>query len=67
MSMSIELNIVPTAAERARLNVIETILTELIAHNLTIELAKRSLNDLIKIEITHATGRTAAGNDIGGI
>jgi hypothetical protein len=66
MNKTVKLDI-PDAQTRARLSVIRNILDELIDHGLTLDQAINALNDLVRAEVAHATGRTAAGNDIGGI
>jgi hypothetical protein len=66
MNKTIKLDI-PDAPTRARLNVIHTLLHDLIGHKLTFDQTANALNDLIGAEVMQAIGRTRAGNDIGGI
>jgi hypothetical protein len=67
MSKTIELDIPASAEIRARRSVILNILEALTEHDMTKIEAVNALDDLVRASIAQATGRTRAGNDIGGI
>lgn len=59
---------IPRSAEiRARRSVILNILEALTEHDMTKMQAVDAIDDLVRAVIAQTTGRTAAGNDIGGI
>lgn len=67
MSKTIELNIPASAEVRARRNVIMSLLDEMLSHEITKDQVVLALDDIVGSAIAQATGRTRAGNDIGGI
>lgn len=66
MSNTVSLDI-PSAEVRARRSIILNLLEELNEHNSTTMQTVDAIDDLIRAAIAQATGRTRAGNDIGGI
>jgi hypothetical protein len=66
MNKTVNLDI-PNAEIRARRSIILNLLEELNEHNSTTMQTVDAIDDLIRAAIAQATGRTRAGNDIGGI
>lgn len=68
MSETVELDIPADAAVRARRSLIQNLLEALIEHDATTMQTVDAIEDLIRAVLyQQATGRTRAGNDIGGI
>ena len=67
MNKTIQLNIPEDTATRIRQSMLQSILTSLVTHEISMSEAIRSIEDLISVERAQYTGRTRAGNNIGGI
>lgn len=67
MTKTIDLNIPASAEVRARRNVIMSLLDEMLSHDLTKEQFILAIDDIVGAAVMQATGRTRAGNDIGGV
>jgi hypothetical protein len=67
MSNTVNLDIPASAEIRARRSVILNLLESLVEHDMTKIEVVNAIDDLVRASIAQATGRTRAGNDIGGI
>ena len=67
MNKTIELDIPADTATRVRMSIANKIVGDVIDHSITRKEAVTAIVHLIAAEIAHSTGRTKAGNDIGGI
>lgn len=67
MTKTIYLDTPAKAEVRARRSVILNLLENLNEHSSTTMQTVDAIDDLIRVAIAQATGRTQAGNDIGGV